>query len=165
MRNYRRRPPRAIPFDEVYAKACRYCAYQERAPREVEQFLKDKFTLSEQERRQCIEMLMDDGFLDERRFACLYAQSKFRQKQWGKQKIAFHLRQKGIDETLIAEALDCIEPEQYERCLHQLLQQKAAQLEKTETDGRKRKAKLIRYAQQKGYEMDFIQKLLQALGN
>lgn len=162
---YHRRPPRSLPFEEVYAKACRYCAYQERAPREVEQFLKDKFTLSEAERQRCIEWLIDDGFLNERRFAMIYAQSKFRQKQWGKQKIAFHLRQKGIDEALMIEALDSIDSHAYEACLKKLLQQKRQQLKKTDSEPRQQRAKLIRYAQQKGYEMDLIQKLLQAFEN
>jgi regulatory protein len=165
MKKARRPSPRSLSFEEVYAKACRYCAYQERSPAEVEQFLKDKFMLSEVERRRCIDHLIEDGFLNKRRFAMLYTQSKFRQKQWGKQKIAFHLKQKAIDDQLIEEALDALDPIEYEACLQKLLQQKNESLQKTESDPLKQRAKLIRYAQQKGYESDLIYKLMQALGN
>ena len=71
---------------EALAKAMRYCAYQERAPREVAEKLKE-LGQSPSEVTELLQQLKDDDFVNEQRFAKLFSSGKFRIKQWGKRKI------------------------------------------------------------------------------
>ncbi|MFN7332181.1 MAG: regulatory protein RecX, partial [Flavobacterium sp.] len=102
-----------LSAQEVLAKLEYYCAYQERCHLEVWQKLQE-FTLSSQEKDEIIVALIQNNFLNEERFAMVFAQSKFHQKKWGKVRIKNELKGRQIAEILIQKALKAISPEAYE---------------------------------------------------
>ncbi len=142
----------------VYQKLAAYCAYQERAEQEVRQRMQ-RYELSPDEAEALMEALRADRFLSQERFARSFARGKFYQNHWGAQKIRFALRQKGVSDALIRQALQQIPEADYRQTLEELLQKKLPQLKNTLSPLQK-KQRLIAYAQQKGYEIELIQELL-----
>lgn len=147
---------------EVFLKMCRFCAYQERAPQEVKEKLL-KYSLGKLEVEQIIDKLIDEDFLNEKRFAELYARSKFNQKKWGKIKIQFELKKKGVSDHHIDFALEEIDEKVYLEVLSSLLAKKVESLK--EENELQRKSKLIRFANSKGYSLDSIYQVLKSRNN
>ncbi|MCC5943353.1 MAG: RecX family transcriptional regulator [Bernardetiaceae bacterium] len=146
---------------EAFLKATSFCAYQERAPLEVAQKL-EEWGIEEQEVvEEIMRLLVSENFLNEARFAEIYAGSKFRIKKWGRLKIKNALRQKQISEGYIRKALGEIPQEDYYETLYTLLEQKNRSLK--EPDIFKRKQKILRFGASKGYESELIYEVLREL--
>ena len=141
-------------------KAASYCAYQERTQDEVRQRLKKWGVWEEDEADELIAELISMNYLSEERFAKTYAGSKFRQKKWGKRRIKQELARRGLTDYNIDQGMNEIGDTAYEEALKDLLKKKSETLERTESDARKRKQKLVRYALSKGYESELIWRIL-----
>lgn len=141
-------------------KAAAYCAYQERTQDEVRKRLKKWGVEENDEADELIAELVTLNYLSEERFATTYAGSKFRQKKWGKRRIKQELSRRGLTEYNINQGMNQIGDAAYEDTLRDLLKKKLASLERTESDSRKRKQKLVSYALSKGYENELIWKVL-----
>lgn len=131
----------------------RYCAYQERCEQELHKKMFELGLLSDNF-AEYITWLADNNYLHEGRFAEIYVRSKFNQKQWGRQKINFELRKRGITETFIQTAWESIQETTYSEQLDQLIRKKKASL-KSGTSAQHYQ-KCVLYAQSKGYEINLI---------
>mgnify|MGYP001791138567 CR=1 FL=1 len=140
--------------ENALIKMSQFCAYQERTQQEVRQKLLDEYILNEDEREFIIVRLIEENFLNEERFAKVFAGSKFRVKKWGRRKILQALKMKGISEYCIRAGMKEIEEEDYVATLMRLLDKKMAQSK--EKDTYKLKQVLARYAINKGYEQDLV---------
>lgn len=158
MKSPDQQPP--ITWQEAYRKATAYCAYQERTRREVEEKLRSLHVL-EADIEPLLAQLEVDKFIDELRFARVFAGSKFRLKKWGKIKIRQEMKARGVADALIRQGLNEIDPDAYEQTLHELLEKKNHQERASEP--LQRKQKLLRFAMSKGYEQDIIWDVLNAL--
>ena len=135
----------------------KYCAFQERCHSEVRTKLLSLGIYGEL-LEEIIGQLIEDDFLNELRFAKTYARGKFRMKAWGRIKIIHSLKQKGITDYCIKEAMKEINPEDYKESLYVILTQ---QLEKfPDLSPFERKSKAFRYALSRGYESGIIEELL-----
>jgi regulatory protein len=112
-----------LDFGQAYRKAADYCAIQDRCISEMQLKLR-YWNIDSSIYSKIISKLVDDGFLDEKRFAVNYAGGKFRIKGWGKLKIAASLRARSIPASLIQQALSNIESDEYIRFLGSLLRKK-----------------------------------------
>lgn len=93
--------------DEIkkyYAKAQRYCVYQERCQQEVRNKLLS-YGLPSADIEFIVAALISDNFINEERYAIQFAGGKFRIKHWGKLKITAALKANGISEYCINKAL------------------------------------------------------------
>ena len=97
---------------EILTKIERYCAYQDRCSQEVVTKLRS-WQIEEQEQRQVLQILKNDGFLDDERYVQSFIRGKINTKQWGVQKIRLGLLQKGISKDLIDKYIEDINPQQY----------------------------------------------------
>ncbi len=145
-------------------KAAAYCAYQERTQDEVRKRIKKWGVEEEDEAEELIAELISMNYLSEERFAKTYAGSKFRQKKWGRKRIKQELSRRGLTDYNIDQGMNEIGDTAYEETLRDLLKKKLASLERTESDTRKRKQKLVRYALSKGYESELVWKIVKELG-
>jgi len=105
-----------------------------------------------------IKSLVEEGYLDEERYARLYTSGKFRIKHWGKNKISFELKKRQLPANLISRSLDEIDAEEYREVLQQLLETKSKSLK--EEEPLLRKKKLVSFAMQRGFEYPLIMELL-----
>ncbi len=146
-------PQTALP------KIKQYCAFQERAHQEVRDKLYG-YGLYSGEVESIISLLIENNYLNEERFAVQYAGGKFRMKQWGKIKIKYGLKAKGINDYLIRKAVDQIDSSDYKKVLQKLALQKMKFL-KSEKNHFTRKKKLKDFLMQKGYEGNLVNAVVQ----
>lgn len=139
--------------DQILDKMAKYCAYQERSVKEVTDKLKT-FEISEKDREEIINYLIDNKFVNDERFAHAFVRGKINQSGWGANKIRFHLLQKGIAKELIDEALQSFDEEAYRQRLVEVLKAKAKTVKAANDFERNRK--LAAYAIQKGFEAPLV---------
>lgn len=142
-------------FLEAKAKLEALCAYQERCQFELDQKL-ISWGFKEEDRNALLADLITNRFLDEERFAIAFVSGKFRIKRWGRIKIRSHMKLKRISEHSIKKGLSQIDPDEYWETVLQLAEKKLADLRSPE-DRWQKKAKIIRYLQSRGFEMDLSQ--------
>ncbi len=153
---------RTKPIDSglVLQKIQYFCSYQERCIRDTEEKLKD-WTVQKKLIPSIISHLQEEGYINEERFAKVYAGGKFRVNKWGRQKIGFELKLKGIPETMIQKGLEEIDEADYQRVLRDLIRKKR-KIIKPEKDLNIRE-KIITFVNGKGYEMELILTALKEL--
>lgn len=61
--------------------------------------------------QRIVASLVEDRYVDDRRYASAFAREKSSLQGWGAVKIRFHLRGKGIPDEVIADALQEVDPE------------------------------------------------------
>lgn len=144
-----------LSFDEVLAKLMKYCAYQERSELEAAQKAKD-LGADDKTVAKLLEELLEEGFVNNRRFAELYTRGKLIQKKWGKYKIIEGLRMKGLSRPTIQKVVNEIDDEIYQGNLQALIAKKKGDL----SLNRDQQAKLYRYLVAKGYESALIMNYL-----
>jgi len=147
-------------FKSALAKARQWCASDERCPLDVKLKL-IKLECSPTDINRIIEILTQEGFISEQRYAVAYTSGKFRILKWGKIKIASGLRMKKFSEKIIADALIHIDEEAYRVCLQTLLKKKQKELGRLSSKDLRHK--LARFALQKGYEYELVFTILNAL--
>jgi regulatory protein len=138
-----------------------FCAYKERYHTEVREKLFE-IGASGDEVDEAMVLLIEEGFLDEERFAVAFAGGKFRINHWGKTKIKMELRRRQISDHCIRKALGEIPEEDYREALLHLLRKKSAEL-RTVAHPAQRREKLVVYALQKGYESELARALVESL--
>lgn len=147
-------------YEQMLFKASAYCATAEHCEADVRTKLQT-WACSPEHIDKIIDYLKNENFLNEQRYCNAFVRDKFRFNQWGKTKIAMMLRTKNIAEETIAEAIDQIDDETYQQTVTTLLQTKLKGLKyRDEYD---RKAKLIRFAQGRGFEYGIIAAAIEQL--
>ncbi len=139
--------------DQALQKIKQFCAYQERCHREVTEKLYS-FGLYKKAVEIILSNLIEENFLNEERFAIAFAGGKFRMKQWGRVKIKYELKQKGVGSYCINLALKEIDEETYLTTLKTLATKKWESLKGEQYLNRQ--AKTTTYLLQKGFELHLI---------
>jgi regulatory protein len=135
--------------EQALQKLKHYCGYQERCHYEVKQKLYD-LGVWKKDHDEIIAALIEENYLNEERFAVLFAGGKFRMKQWGRKKILYALKEKQVSEYCIKKALKQIDEEEYQAVLDKLAAEKYAVLKSEQYLVRKKKT--IDYLLQRGFE-------------
>jgi len=144
----------------AYDKAAFLCSKSEHCSSDIQDKLK-LWGLLPEDIDVIIEKLVAEKYIDDERFARAYAKDKSRFNRWGKQKIAFMLRNKKIAPEIIRLAFDEIEDESYSDQLFKLLTDKARTIKSANKFDRR--AKLMRFALSRGFEAEQINKALEKL--
>jgi len=138
-------------------RAAALCSSQEQSAGHIRVKLKE-WGVSDGDAEKILQKLKEEKFLDDERFATFYVKDKFRLNQWGKIKIAYMLRQKGVEENIILAALDQIDDKAYlETCVN-LIRAKSSSLK--EKNHFTKKGKLFRFASGRGFESEMINRAL-----
>lgn len=145
--------------EKALEKGRRYCAYQERSPVEVREKLL-QYGLSASQVETCLVQLIEEGFLQEQRFAEAFAGGKFRMKQWGRVKIEKRLQFHQLSPHCIAKAMRVIDEKEYRQTLKTILIKKFSLPSKDEVQ----KYKAAQFAIGKGYEPDLVWEVIRELG-
>lgn len=147
-------------LDELLHKAASYCSISEHCISEVE----DKLTawcVDCNDKSKIIDRLVAEDFINEKRFCIFFVKDKFRFNKWGKIKIAYALRQKGLSDSLINNALTTIDDGEYEEMLASILKTKLNGL-KYEFEYEKQ-GKLFNFAQSRGFESQVISLVIKSV--
>lgn len=145
---------RTLSPEQALQKARHYCGYQERCHSEVQEKLYS-FGLRKPQVETALAALIEEGYLNEERFAIQYAGGHFRLKQWGKVRIRYQLKQKHVSDYCIKKALATIDEEEYSRTLARLADQRWEKLDPAIAFPVRRR-QLQEYLLQRGYEADRV---------
>jgi regulatory protein len=144
---------KTLTKEQALQKLRHYCLYQERCHSEVREKLW-QLGVKRADHDELIASLIEDGYLNEERFAIQFAGGKYRIKQWGRVKIKYELKQKQVSEYSIKKALKQIDETDYLKTLHELADKRYEALKHEQWLVRKKKT--IDYLLLKGFEHALI---------
>ena len=130
-----------------------YCAYQERCRMEIIQKLK-KLKIYGDSIEEYIAHLINNDFLNEKRFAESYVRGKFNNNDWGKIRIVRELESRNISQVNIENALTEINHEDYLKKVRVL--SKKIINENNDKTKEKIKEKIYSRLEYKGWEKELI---------
>lgn len=146
-----------LTYEQALQKMASLCSISEHCEHDVRRKLY-KWGISTEDSDRIVDYLLDEGYLDENRFAMSYANDKLRFSHWGRLKIRSMLQALRISDACIGEALARIDPKEYERILVRVLDGKRRTMDECESyDAR---IKIIRFALQRGFEISEITKFV-----
>ena len=138
-----------ISQNEAMQIAMKFCGYRERSKKEVEDKLKAK-SFNQKIIKICIDRLVELDFLNNIRFSKSFSRGKNNNNRWGKNKIKFHLKNKGLTDDEINIGIESIDEESYLNILKKNIELYNKKLKEPDRN------KLIGHLINKGYEMDLI---------
>lgn len=130
-----------------------YCLYQDRCHYEVEQKMRD-FLLIPEAKDEILMYLIKENYLNEERFTRSYIRGKFSIKNWGRNKIKMHLKQKGISDKLISKSWDEIDDEDYRKTVVKIWNDYFSRQKGLKEY--QKKSKTIKYLMSRGFEYELI---------
>jgi len=138
-----------ISQNEAMQIAMKFCGYRERSKKEVEDKLKAK-SFNQKIIKICIDRLIELDFLNNIRFSKSFSRGKNNNNRWGKNKIKFHLKNKGLTDDEINIGIESIDEESYLNILKKNIELYNKKLKEPDRN------KLIGHLINKGYEIDLI---------
>lgn len=132
------------------------CARQEMCSADVRRKALRRFEGDADQADALVRSLVEDGYVDDGRYAAAFAREKSRLTGWGPVKITYQLRGKGIADEVIRQALQEVDAGEASGKLHALLAAKYKSVQ-GEPDARLR---LIRFALGRGYEWNAVSEAL-----
>lgn len=96
---------------------------------------------------EIVQKLVQEKYVDDRRYASAFARDKSAISGWGQAKIKYMLAAKGVDRDIISEALGEIDDKRADDRLQKLMENKARSLK----DDPQRRMKLLRFGVGRGY--------------
>jgi regulatory protein len=146
---------------KIYLKrAANFCVYQERTHREVRTRLAEWQVFGD-DAELLISELISERFISEERYAKAFAGGKFRVKHWGRIKIKYELKGKGISEYNIKTGMKEISDEDYAEKVKYLIERKLKEVRHEEKGIRN--LKIAKFLISKGYESDIVWDEIRAL--
>lgn len=138
-----------LTFEKAIQRVQFLCARQERCSYDIMLKLR-QWQIQPHDIEKIITNLIENNFINDERYASLFARDKNRFNKWGPIKIAYALRAKRISETVIKESLVGLESNENESTLIHILNKKASSIKsKSPSD---LKAKLLRFGISRGFE-------------
>ena len=123
--------------------------------------MKEKMTrwgIDEDAQQRVVEYLVANRYVDDRRYARSFVNDKLKYNKWGPRKIEQTLWMKHIDESILREALDDVDNEEYISVLRPLLTSKR-KTTKAETDYEMNQ-KLLRFAIGRGFTFEQVKEVI-----
>ncbi len=145
---------------QAFQKAKHFCSYQERSHYEAAEKLYS-FGLRKIEVETLLSQLIEEGYLNEERFAAAFTGGKFRIKKWGRVKIQYELKQKRVSSFSIKKAMKEIDEDEYLVVLKKLVDQKWKALKGEQYLNRM--AKTTHFLLQRGFESELISKAISVI--
>ena len=100
--------------------------------------------------------LVEERYVDDRRYATAFARDKASIAGWGAAKIKYMLAAKGVDREIIASALEEIDVNRADARLEKLMENKARSLK----DDPQRRIKLLRFGVGRGYAYEEVSSMI-----
>jgi len=141
-----------MSIKEVKEKAMNCCSRKECCRKEIF----DKavtWGCTPAEAREIVDFLVEQKFVDERRYTEAYVKDKLRFNKWGRIKIACMLHSQNIDRNVVMDVLSEIDETEYCRIIFGELQKKFRTIRGNDCEIR---GKLFRFAAGRGFEQEII---------
>ncbi|MBN2348513.1 MAG: RecX family transcriptional regulator [Bacteroidales bacterium] len=140
------------------------CSRQEKCSFDVDKKLID-WGIKTVEIEKIQHYLRENNFVDDERYARMFAREKATIYKWGKQKIRFQLQMKNIDSQTIDQALNSIDISDYESVIRKEIKKKMDSLKRKDITALNLKNKLYNFCMQRGYEIDVVKHIIDEMLN
>lgn len=117
------------------------------------------------DREEILRFLKEEKFIDDLRYAMLYAREKCKVSSWGQYKIRAGLVSKRIAQNYIKEALAQLSDEDWEEAIRKVAPIKARYLQARGEEERDARLKLYRFLISRGFESGRVGKIVKATLN
>jgi regulatory protein len=141
---------------EALNHAMKLCSRKEYTTSEIKEKLLE-WGVSGETTEKIVSELTADKFIDDSRYSHAFVNDKLKFSKWGRIKILYMLRQKGVAEEIATEAMNSIESDLYDTILMAEMVKKSKSI-KAESPFAFR-GKLIQFALQRGFEYETASRL------
>ena len=149
-----------ISESEMLKTLAGYCSQAERCIFDIRKKIKPE-NFSGDAQKRMIDRLLREKFIDEKRYSRSFVHDKFNLNQWGRIKIAYELKLKGIHPDDYSEALETIDQDVYFAVLTDILTTKKRSIKGNSPQDVYQK--LFRFAAARGFEPPLIVKILKTI--
>lgn len=154
-KNRERKPKSA---QQALQSLMRLCARSEKSSGDALRLMQ-QWQVPQAERHGVLERLVKERFIDDGRYAEAYVREKSRLSGWGARKIAMQLRQKGVSQAIIDDALRQLDSNVE---LPRLVDKLRRKIRTTKyTSDYELRGKLMRYALSLGFDYDIAQRAVE----
>tara|TARA_B100001057_G_scaffold442441_1_gene477822 strand:+ start:59 stop:526 length:468 start_codon:yes stop_codon:yes gene_type:complete len=136
----------------ILEKMRSYCMYQERCIQEVKKKL-TRLQVVPKTKSKIINHLIDDDYLNEVRFTKSFIQGKLRIKKWGRIKLNYELKIRGVKKFIIDQEINKISKEDYYDYFNEFSHNKIKTLKGSKEQ---KKRSFINYFTYRGWENNLI---------
>lgn len=152
----RERKPKSA--QQALQSLMRLCARSEKSSGDALRLMQ-QWQVPHTERQGVLERLVKERFIDDGRYAEAYVREKSRLSGWGARKIAMQLRQKGVSQAIIDDALRELDSNVE---LPRLVDKLRRKIRTTKyTSDYELRGKLMRYALSLGFDYDIVQRAVE----
>ena len=137
-----------------------YCAIQERCSNDIVTKMKS-WRITNKNQNKILEILIQEDFINDKRYSKSFCRGKFRIKKWGKIKIVNELKRKNINPTTIISSLNEISDMDYSKELDTQFNKKKQSI--NTLNYYEKKKKIANYLIGKGYESNLVWEKLSEL--
>ncbi|MDG1426005.1 MAG: regulatory protein RecX [Flavobacteriales bacterium] len=137
-----------------------YCAIQERCSNDIVTKMKS-WRITNKNQNKILEILIQEDFINDKRYSKSFCRGKFRIKKWGKIKIVNELKRKNINPTTIISSLNEISDMDYSKELDTQFNKKKQSI--NTLNYYEKKKKIANYLIGKGYESNLVWEKLREL--
>lgn len=150
-------------YIKALERAMALCSKSEKCISEINEKLNIWRITSEKENKAIIQELVNDKFIDEKRYARSYTRDKYRFNKWGKNKIRAMLKARGISDSDIEYGLGMMDNDSYLKMIEEEMLIKKKTIKSSNLFDLK--GKLYRFAASRGYEKEYIYEFINKLGS
>ena len=143
--------------EEAFLQLAALCANAEHCQYEMLEKMK-RWELSDEAQARVMARLIEERYVDDRRYARAFVKDKICYNKWGRRKVQQGLWMKRIDKEILDEVLNEIDEKEYLNVLKPLLKQKRKSI-KANSDYELNQ-KLVRFAYGRGFTFDIIRQCL-----
>lgn len=143
--------------EEAFLQLAALCANAEHCQYEMLEKMK-RWELSDEAQARVMARLIEERYVDDRRYARAFVKDKICYNKWGRRKVQQGLWMKRIDKEIQDEVLDDIDEKEYLDVLKPLLKQKRKSI-KANSDYELNQ-KLVRFAYGRGFTFEIIRQCL-----
>ena len=143
--------------EEAFLQLASLCANAEHCQYEMLEKMK-RWELSDEAQARVMARLIEERYVDDRRYARAFVKDKICYNKWGRRKVQQGLWMKRIDKEIQDEVLDDIDEKEYLDVLKPLLKQKRKSI-KANSDYELNQ-KLVRFAYGRGFTFEIIRQCL-----
>lgn len=136
----------------ILEKMRSYCMYQDRCIQEVKKKL-TRLQVDPKTKSKIINHLIDDDYLNEARFTKSFIQGKLRIKKWGRIKLNYELKKRGVTKFIIDQEINKISKEDYCQYFNEFSNNKIKTLKGSKEQ---KKRSFVNFFTYRGWEINLI---------
>ncbi len=107
---------------------------------------------------EILNYLKEEKYIDDERYVKAYVAEKFRINKWGRIKMKYYLRMKGLPDDVIETGMESLDEERYIDLLQKTMKEKARKIKKKNKF--EKMGQIIRYTQSRGFEPELIHRYM-----